>query len=249
MRIQLVSYFLKIQSKDKVNITAEIINNSTSDLIVFSGNTLDTIDDIFKLASLIKNKKATALIEVSQISIGDLNTDIINSPFLIKKGKLVNMHTFQFFATSSSIEHDRFLAEAFVNELETRRQFKVKGCNCLILQCGENNILKNNQSNDNNVVIRIDDKSLIRRFKQILNNTDIILNIIHKPQYGNQNKLHKRREYFSHNNRIYLSTNNCTRLSSDAKSIQYVYKNGIKIDCPEPIIDNYNRYMYRLFDL
>ncbi len=249
MRIQLVSYALKIQPSDKVKVTAEIINNSTSDLIIFSGNTLDTIADILKLEGLIKNKKTTALIEISQIPIRDFNTEIINCPFLIEKGKLVNLHTFQHFATSNSIKNNRLLAEAFVNELETRRQFNVKGYNCLILQCGENNILKNNQSNDNNVVVRIDDKSLVRRFIQVLNRVDIILNIIHQPQYGNQNKLHKRREYFSQNNRVYLPTNNCRRLSPNAKSIQYIYRNGVMVDCPKPIMDNNGRYMYRLLEL
>ena len=249
MRIQLVSYVLKIQSKDKVYMTADIINSSTSDLIVFSGSTLDTIEDVFKLQGLIKNKKSTALIEVSRISLGDINSEIINCPFIIAKGEIVNMHTFQCFATSDSIENNIFLAETFINELETRRKFKVKGCNCLVLLCGENNILKNLQSNCNNVVVRIDNKSLVQRFKQVLNSSDIILNIIHQPQYGNQNKLHKRREFFSQNNRTYLSTNNCKKLSSSVKSTQYVYRNGIKIDCPEPIIDDNGRYMYRVFSL
>ena len=149
----------------------------------------------------------------------------------------------------ASIENNIFLAETFINELETRRKFKVKGCNCLVLLCGENNILKNLQSNCNNVVVRIGNKSLVQRFKQVLNSSDIILNIIHQPQYGNQNKLHKRREFFSQNNRTYLSTNNCKKLSSSVKSTQYVYRNGIKIDCPEPIIDDNGRYMYRVFSL
>lgn len=147
------------------------------------------------------------------------------------------MHTFQHFTASDVIENNHFLAEAFVNELETRRKFVVKRRNCLILQCGENNILKNIQSEGNKVIVRIEDKSLVRRFNQVLKDTDIILNAIHKPQYGNQNKLHKRREYFSRNKRIYLSTNNCEELSSFRKTIQYAYINGKEIDNPDPIMD------------
>ena len=168
---------------------------------------------------------------------------------MIKKGQLINMHTFQYFTTSDIIENNAFLAEAFVNELETRRLFEVNGYNCLVLQCGENNILKNVQSDNNNVIIRIEDKSIERRFRNVLKGSDIILNAIHQPQYGNQNKLHKRREYLSRNGRIYLSTNNCEVLSPKAKSIQYAYCNGKKLENPDPYIDANGRYMYRIFEL
>ena len=249
MIIQLVSYILDLVSNDKINITADIINNSKADLIFFPGNTLDCIDDAFDVESLVKNRKSTALIEISQMSIGDLNTEIIHCPFLIKKGKLVNMHTFQHFTTSAVIESNPFLAETFVNELETRRIFDVQGQKCLLLQCGENNILKNNQSDDNNVEVRIEDKSLVQRFKNVLKGTDIVLNSIHKPQPGNQNKLHKRREYFSRDKRVYLSTNNCDELSSTAKSIQYAYINGQQIENPEPIMDDNGLFMYRIYEV
>ena len=136
MRIQLVSYILGLDPNDKIYITTDIINHSKSDLIFFPGNTINSIDDAVKLTSLIKNKKSVAVIEVSQLPLGDLNKKIIHCPFLIKKGQLVNMHTFQHFTTSDTIEKNPFLAEAFVNELETRRQFEVNGYNCLLLQCG-----------------------------------------------------------------------------------------------------------------
>lgn len=248
MKIQLVSFVLDLDSDTKINITADIINNSKSDLIFFSGNTLESVDDGYELENLIKNKKAVVLIEISQLAIGDLNDKITNCPFLIKKGKLINMHTFQHFTTSDIIENNAFLAEVFVNELETRRQFEVNGYNCLVLQCGENNILKNVQSDDNNVIVRIDDKSIERRFMKVLKGSDFILNAIHNPQYGNQNKLHKRREYLSRNGRIYLSTNNCKVLSPKAKSIQYAYYNGVELESPDPFIDEKGRYMYRIFD-
>lgn len=248
MKIQLVSFILGLHNDTKINITADIINKSKSDLIFFPGNTLNSIDNVFELTSLIKNKKSVAVIEVLQLPLGDLNKKIIHCPFLIKKGQLINMHTFQYFTTSNAIEKNPFLAEAFVNELETRRQFEVDGYNCLLLQCGENNILKNIQSDNNNVIIRIEDKSIERRFKNVLSESDIILNAIHKPQYGNQNKLHKRREYFSLKGRIYLSTNNCKELSQKAKSVQYAYSDGKELENPIPFIDEKGRYMYRIFE-
>jgi len=248
MKIQLVSFILGLHSDTKINITADIVNKSKSDLIFFPGNTLNSVDNVIELTSLIKNKKSVAVIEVSQLPLGDLNKKIIHCPFIIKKGQLVNMHTFQHFTTSDTIEKNPFLAEAFVNELETRRQFEVNGYNCLLLQCGENNILKNIQSDNNNVIIRIEDKSIERRFKNVLEGSDIILNAIHKPQYGNQNKLHKRREFFSLNGRIYFSTNNCKELSQKAKSVQYAYYDGKELENPIPFIDENGRYLYRIFE-
>ena len=248
MKIQLVSFVQGLHDNTKIDITADVINKSKSDLIFFPGDTLNSIDDAVDLTGLLKNKKSVAVIEVSQLPLGDLNKRIIHCPFLIKKGQLVNMHTFQYFTTSDTIEKNPFLAEAFVNELETRRQFEVNGYDCLLLQCGENNILKNIQSDNNKVIIRIEDKSIERRFKNVLEGCDIILNAIHKPQYGNQNKLHKRREYLSLNGKIYLSTNNCKELSQKAKSVQYAYFDGKVLENPIPFIDEKGRYMYRIFD-
>lgn len=249
MEVQIVSYILDLNSSDKLSITADIIDSSRSDFIIFPGNTLDTIDDAINLMNIIRNKKSTVLFEVSQLPIGDLNDEIIHCPFLIQKGKLINLHTFQFFTTSNIIENNVFLAEAFINELETRRQFKIGDYKCLVLLCGENNILRNVQSENNRVIFRIDDNQLEKRFKNVIKGVDVILNPIHKPQSGNQNKLHKRREYFSKNKRVYISTNNCVTLSSYAKSIQYVYYNGEELEIPEPIFDEDNRYMYRQFEL
>ena len=249
MEIQIVSYILDLKPAEKLAITIEIINQSKSDLILFSGNTIDTLDNAIILSKCIKIRKSTVLLEVSVLSIGDLNTKIIHCPFLIRKDKFENMHTFQYFTTSDTIEGDEFLAEAFVNELETRRQFEVGGHKCLLLLCGENNILKNIQSEKNKVVIRIDNKKLEKRFTDVIKGVDLILNLIHMPQPGNQNKLHKRREYFSRNCRMYISTNNCKELSSKAKSIQYVYYDGKELEMGEPEFDSGGKYMCRYVEL
>ena len=73
MKIQLVSFILGLHNDTKINITADIINKSKSDLIFFPGNTLNSIDNVFELTSLIKNKKSVAVIEVLRLPLGDLN--------------------------------------------------------------------------------------------------------------------------------------------------------------------------------
>ena len=112
MEVQIVSYILDLDPSERLSITADIIDNSKSDLIFFPGDTLDTIDDALNLVNNIRNKKSTILFEVSQLPLGDLN-EIIHCPFLIQKGKLINLHTFQFFTTSDISENNDFLAEAF----------------------------------------------------------------------------------------------------------------------------------------
>ncbi len=57
MKIQIVSYTLDLISREKLTIAADIINSSNSDLIVFPGETLDTIDEALELTELVKNKK------------------------------------------------------------------------------------------------------------------------------------------------------------------------------------------------
>ena len=60
MEVQIVSYILKLNTYDKVVTTAEIINNSKSDLIVFPGNTIATIGDAYELINMVM-KSFTAL--------------------------------------------------------------------------------------------------------------------------------------------------------------------------------------------
>jgi len=233
MKIQLVSYLIGLSNKKKIKLTAEIINESDAELIFFSGNTVKSIADALEVAKHTINHKSVAVIEVSSVKISDLGSTIYHCPFLIKNSELVNMHTHQLFACSDTIKKNDYLAESLIHELETNRQFNVDGYKCLLLECGENNILRNIQSEKNKPEVRIDDDELASRFAKVINNCDIILNVIHKPQYGTQNKMHKRREYFSDNGRFYFSTNNCDRLSEKLKSVQYAYYDGNPIDTSE----------------
>ena len=65
--------------------------------------------------------------------------------------------------------------------MEYRRQFEVNGKNFLVLQCGENNILKSKRG-ESKSVFRLDKSTeLKRRFEEVLGKTDVVLNPTHTP--------------------------------------------------------------------
>ena len=232
-----------------------IVNLSQADLIIFCGHTLKDKQDLEELKNFIENKSVFVLFEVKQIEeSGFLN--LKNCLYYIKEGIVHNLFTNQFFSTKDEIEGNESLCERFVNELETRRRFVVKGMNCLVLQCGEINIVKNIQKEDNKPVFRHGQrKDLEERFNNLLNNTQIIINPIHTPM-GNQGKMEKRREFLSANNRYYFSVSqNGTRLkkddkyviSMDSRSLQYSFYNGFAL---MGIDYEYTKdYQKRLFEL
>lgn len=249
MITQLVSYKSSLCANSKLYHTIDIINSSTADLILFPGYTLSSHYDIYELNSHVKNTRTTAILEVKENTISELNP-IRHSLFLLQSGIAKDMYTHQIFKDSTSISAHPELAEHLIFELETRRKFSIGNKNIAVIQCGENNILKNIQSEGNKTVFRFENNpKLHHRFLEFLNKTDIILNPIHSPM-GNQPKMHKRREYFSNNNRVYFSTSNFDDENSiNNKSIQYAYINGKKLDPSNIEIGKKNSYIIRRFNI
>ena len=133
-------------------------------------------------------------------------------------------------------------------ELETRRKFSAANRNVAIIQCGENNILRNIQSEENKAVFRFDENTALnKRFTDFLNNTDIILNPLHSPM-GNQDKMRKRRWLFSNHNRAYFSTANFDGEESIYnKSVQYACINGKEQEPINVEVDKRYSYIVRTF--
>ena len=145
MVIQLVSYKSTLRADSRLRHTAEIINSSKADLILFAGHTLASHWDIDELNTLIDNDKTIAVIEVKENAISVLNP-VRNSLFLLQNGVAKDMFTHQLFRDSKNISTYRELGEHLMLELETRRIFSAANRNVSIIQCGENNILRNIQS-------------------------------------------------------------------------------------------------------
>ena len=252
MKIDLISYVnelsdnVNLLNKKRLELTIDLINSSTVDLILFSGHTIGFVNDIEELKNRITNTKTEVIFELKDINSKKIN----NCLYRIKRAQIQNMYTHQLFTESYEIEGNYQLAEILINELETKRSIKIKNKKFVILQCGELNILKNLQKQNNKVEFRLsDDKQLKERFHSILENADIILNPIHTPM-GNQGKMLKRREFLTKNKKYYFSTSNTSTNSSNLNlsSIQYAFCNQKKLNPihTELIEDNFIR---RTFDI
>lgn len=223
MKLQLVSFRSEASGKVRLALMIDIINQSSADFIVFCGYTILRYTYLDQLEREIKNKRVVVLFEVKR----SIPQDYPNYLYIIRKGKIDSLDTKQMFATSSEIEGNDSLCEQYIEELETKRRFTVKGKQCLVIQCGENNILKNCQSDNNRAFFRFEKrKDLKDRFFKILKDTDIVLNPIHSPM-GNQSKMAQRRILLSSGKRFYFSVSNADgKIGFKSKRIQYGYYNG-----------------------
>ena len=250
MTIELISFRYNLGAKKRCELMINLVNQSQADLILFCGHTLKEKSDLEVLGEHIENNNSYVLFEVKRIDESNF-LSLRNCLYFIKDGAIHNLFTNQFFSTSDEIEGNESLCERFINELETRRRFTVKGKNCLVLQCGEINIIKNLQKEDNRPVFRLQQrKDLEERFNNLLNSTNIVLNPIHTPM-GNQGKMKRRREYLSAGGRYYFSV--CQNGSKDSeipiqsRSLQYSFFNGTEFE--ECNSESSKDYQKRIFNL
>ena len=247
MIVQLVSYKSTLRADSRLQHTAEIINSSKADLILFAGHTLASHRDVDELNTLLDNNRTTAVIEVKK-DTKSKSLPVYHSLFLLQNGVAKDIYTHQLFTDSKTIKAYPELGEHLMLELETRRNFSTANRNVSVIQCGENNILRNIQSEGNRAVFRFEDDAILnKRFADFLNNTDIILNPMHSPM-GNQPKMCKRREFFSSNNRAYFSTANFEDEESIYnKSVQYACINGKEQEPMNVEVGKRNSYIVRTF--
>ena len=247
MIVQLVSYKSTLRADSRLQHTAEIINSSKADLILFAGHTLASHRDVDELNTLLDNNMTTAVIEVKK-DTKSKSLPVYHSLFLLQNGVVKDIYTHQLFTDSKTIKAYPELGEHLMLELETRRNFSTANRNVSVIQCGENNILRNIQSEGNRAVFRFEDDAILnQRFAAFLNNTDIILNPMHSPM-GNQGKMRKRRELFSSNNRAYFSTANY--VDEEAiynKSVQYACINGKEQEPMDVEVGKRDSYIVRTF--
>jgi len=247
MIVQLVSYKSTLRADSRLQHTAEIINSSKADLILFAGHTLASHRDVDELNTLLDNNRTTAVIEVKK-DTKSKSLPVYHSLFLLQNGVTKDIYTHQLFTDSKTIKAYPELGEHLMLELETRRNFSTANRNVSVIQCGENNILRNIQSEGNRAVFRFEDDAILnQRFAAFLNNTDIILNPMHSPM-GNQGKMRKRREFFSDNNRAYFSTANFEDEESIYnKSVQYACINGKEQEPMDVEVGKRDSYIVRTF--
>ena len=249
MTIQLVSLHKLLTADARLKLVSEIINESSADLIMFAGHTLLYKEDISRLRKFLNNKVSVVLFETKDGGFDNGG----NHLYRLEGGKIVDMKSRQIFKDSDQIDTDKGKALKLLDELEqdTKRHFNVKDKRCIVLQCGELNILKNYQKEGNRVAFRYDnDPDLEKRFFDIIEHVDIILNPMHTPM-GNQPKMGPRRILLSSNGRAYFSTSNALNaktLTLKHKSLQYALKDGLDLREAEDAICE-NSYIIRSYEL
>lgn len=176
MKIQLVSFpvkrFTNKERQNRVDFITRKINDSDADFIMFSEHVLNNRDDLFLIGKRVKNRHISALFEIPE------SKNIKgNRLYLLKNNHIEDLETHQIFATSSDATKKN--VELLIDELEAHRQFKIFGKSFLVIQCGENNILKGNSGIARFRLEKREDFKL--RFSELLDNTDVVLNPVHTP--------------------------------------------------------------------
>lgn len=213
MKIQLVSFEKHARYTSKLQITrpnaiAEFLSHSTADFVMFSEHALRTQDALTVVQLFNSNKKIIALLELREGKT--LNG---NRMYLLHEGEWSYIGN-QVFSTSDEVEPS--LVDALLETLEgkykrfgDKRQFEVGGKNFLVLQCGENNILKG-LSGIAEFRLR-NHPDLENRFNDILESVDVVLNPVHE-RWGRFGSFLARMRKFSENGRYCFS---CTQMQEN----------------------------------
>ena len=203
MIVQLVSFpisRLTLKEREyRIDTISRILNETDADFVMFSEHILKSKDDLFKIGENVRHKHITALFELDELK--GLKG---NKLYLLQNGKINNLETNQIFSTSEKATENNI--EFLIEELVQHRQFDVAGKHFLVIQCGENNILKGNTGSAD---FRLQNRpDLKRRFFGILNGVDIVLNPVHS-RWGRFGCFLCRMRKYSEKKRYSLS---CTRI-------------------------------------
>ena len=226
IKVQAVVYRDSIPWGIQDDLNIQLFNDSDADVILFPGWSFRDTNHVENFKSSISNNKTLGFLELQRVD----SRDLTNALFSISKGEL-KFVSIQLFSTSNEIATNPVLGQMFVDQFANARAFKVKNKIVRIMQCGELNILRNEQANGNKVEFRFLDKSLEIQFLKSLQETALILNPQHTPM-GNQGKMSRRRAYLSSNRRGYISTSNVStgQELEKTKSAHYAYFNGRELE-------------------
>lgn len=209
MEIQLVSFqstrLTKKEREYRVDVISNILKKTKANFVMFSEHVLKSKDDLYTINENVGQKHITALFELSE-SIGLKG----NRLYLIQNAIITDLQTHQiFFDSAGATAHN---VEILIDEMERHRQFVVDGIKFLIIQCGENNILKGSTGS---AEFRLQKRPDLKcRFFKLLNNVDVVLNPVHS-RWGRFGNFLSRIRKFSENKRYCFS---CTQLSNNQLS-------------------------------
>jgi hypothetical protein len=210
LKIGLFSFVIDYDNQEKVtdiypDILRIINKNNHLDLIVFSGFTLRDKSYLNSLSESITNTHSLIFLEVW---VDEHEGKQQHKGYFFMGGKLFDRGIFQVFGDSKQINKNHTLMNKYLKHVSDTRIIKYRDVNICWIICGEQNVVKNLQGDNNRVIFRIDEnQDLKSRFEKIIMANDIFINPTHT-QMGNQGKLSKRRAFFSKNKKLYCSVSN-----------------------------------------
>lgn len=248
MRIQLVGFANYLTVRNRQRIICDVINNSNADLILFPGHTLRNPDDLEYLQQHLRKRNLVAIFELEE-SWPSSVMRTTNELIMYKNGKITDMYTSQLFSTNRDLQGKKALMEKFFDELP-RRQFEWCEKLITIILCGENSFLSGSRKKNLEADFRFKDEThLLKRFNQLLTETDLFLNPIHSIQ-GEQGVMSRRRKLLSSEGRYYFSTSFLGDHNTDlsVKSLQYAWHNGVELSVV-PEIHEKEGYVLRFYEI
>jgi hypothetical protein len=203
MKIQLVSFpvYSRLTNEkrhQRIDAISKVLNESSADFVMFSQRVLKDTDDLRVIRALVKNKSITAFVELKEEK--GLKG---NCMYIFQNGQWMYMGC-QLLSESSDATRDaiEYLLDDFRgNHFNMRRQFVVGGKRFLVINCGENNILKGATGI---AEFRLKDICHKDRFEEVLDSVDIILNPVHT-KWGYFEKFLARIRKFSEHDRYCFS--------------------------------------------
>lgn len=239
-RIGIFSFVVDYHNPDKTSINLSdilsVLNSYNEfDLIITPGFSLYDSNDLEIL--LKKNKNKNSLLNI-EVWLPEDEEKALN--YFIKGNTIIKKDIIQLFATSKQVNRNNSLMKKFLSEFENDRSIEIKNKTLRLIICGEINVVKNNQANNNEVTFRLEnDSGLNNKFKKIFTRTDIFIDPTHT-QMGNQGKLEMRRKYFSKNKKVFCS-------SSNFEISQYLYKYNLlesDIDIKQKLLQKSLQYCF-----
>lgn len=268
MKIELIGYSSCDDSKEeksfKASIMREVLTTSTSDIVVFPGSSILSMDDfmsiindititikvrlvIFEVSSIKDTKKGKDSKSKDRDSFGEgYCYDIVHRRFILDAFK-------QRYAMGSDLDRDPELFNKLYDEWNNGlRSFKYGGKTFTVLMCGETAMLKCNMVNRKMgpAQFRFNGIQALAKFQKIIDGTDVFLNPIHTIQ-GNQGKIKRRREVLSSSDRVYFSTASVEsgKVSAKSVSLQYAVCNGLDLQPTPGGIKQTGKYISRVFEI
>jgi hypothetical protein len=201
--------------KNRAQILAKVIREHEPDLLVCSGFTIGTSEEMTVIKEATKVTKSVVVIEYDKGS-NNRKPFVVSGGTSRKLGEQIIGESGEFEDKQDAAENIAELKKQFLN-----REFFVGGLKCFVLHCGEINFLEGR--ND----VKYRDKEIGTRIDQV----DIVINPTHD-RMGNAGTLIAKRKFLSRpvdgKSRCYVSASNwnTSRGQKPSPTLHTVYVNG-----------------------